>query len=78
MSMTMQQPLSFDPNIYFGYVADNLLKNLGDNALIYASHALNKMRSMGDNEGFDLWLSIHQHLIEKSSIETRGNNVILH
>lgn len=74
----MQQPLPFDPNIYFGYVADNLLKNLGDNALIYANHALNKMRSLGDNEGFDLWLSIHQHLIEKSSSEVRGSSATLH
>jgi hypothetical protein len=74
----MQQPLPFDPNIYFGYVAENLLKNLGDKALVYADHALKKMRSIGDNEGFDLWLSIHQHLIEKSSVNTRGENVILH
>ncbi|UTW55201.1 hypothetical protein [Kordiimonas sp. SCSIO 12610] len=74
----MQQPLPFDPNVYFGYVAENLLKNLGDKALVYADHALKKMRSIGDHEGFDLWLSIHQHLIEQSCTETRGTDVTLH
>jgi hypothetical protein len=74
----MQQPIPFDPNVYFGYVAENLLKNLGDKALTYADHALKKMRSIGDEEGFDLWLSIHQHLLEKSSSDMRGYNVTLH
>ncbi len=74
----MQQPLPFDPEIYFGYVADNLLKNLGQKALSYADHALNKMRSLGDDEGFDLWLSIHAHLIEKASERERETGTTVH
>ena len=74
----MQQPLPFDPNVYFGYVAENLLKNLGDKALTYADHALKKMRTIGDEEGFDLWLSIHQHLLEKACADARGHNATLH
>lgn len=63
----MQQPPSFDPNFYFGLVADNLLQNLGPKALVYADEALSKMKAIGDDEGFDLWLSIHQHLAEKAA-----------
>ena len=68
-SEAMQQDLPFDPNFYYGYVADNLLKNLGQQALQYADQALIKMKNMGDDEGFNIWLSIHEHLAAKS-IET--------
>ena len=62
----MQQELSFDQDFYFGYVADNLLKNLGPKALHYADQALVKMKTIGDDEGFNIWLSIHEHLTAKA------------
>ena len=80
----MQQPQSFDqnqsfdPNFYFGLVADNLLKNLGLKALVYADEALSKMKALGDEEGFNLWLSIHQHLAERASSDMRPAEVVLH
>ncbi|GHF16809.1 hypothetical protein GCM10017044_08950 [Kordiimonas sediminis] len=58
----MQQPLDFDPHYYFGIVAENLLKNLGPKALEYADEALKKMRALGDDEGFDMWVGISEHL----------------
>ncbi|TNE67204.1 MAG: hypothetical protein EP335_02415 [Alphaproteobacteria bacterium] len=74
----MQQPESFDPNFYFGLVADNLLKNLGLKALVYADEALSKMKAIGDEEGFNLWLSIHQHLADRASDSMRPTGVVLH
>ncbi len=74
----MQEPLPFDPNVYFGYVADNLLKNLGPKALVYADKALSKMKAIGDDEGFDLWLSIHRHLTEKAPKAALPSNVSVH
>ncbi|MCJ9428338.1 hypothetical protein [Kordiimonas marina] len=74
----MQQPQAFDPNFYFGLVADNLLKNLGLKALVYADEALVKMKALGDEEGFSLWLSIHQHLTERAAGSMRPDEVVLH
>lgn len=61
---TMGQPLPFDPEFYFGMVAENLLRSFGDRALYYADEALMKMRQIGDTDGFDMWLAIHAHLNE--------------
>ena len=61
----MDSHLDFDKDMYFGIVADNLLKNLGTDAFYYADEALKKMRAIGDDEGFDLWMSIQDHLISR-------------
>ena len=74
----MQQSLSFDPNFYFGLVAENLLKNLGPKALIYADEALSKMKAIGDDEGLDLWLSIHEHLTTIAADTIRPNGAMIH
>ena len=74
----MQQPLPFDPNFYFGMVAENLLKNLGPKALVYADEALSKMKAIGDEEGFDLWLAIHEHLASKASDCFRPDTAAIH
>jgi len=68
----MQQEQPFDPDFYYGYVADNLLKNLGPQALHYADKALVKMKTIGDDEGFNIWLSIHEHLTARA-LETIKN-----
>lgn len=60
----MLQNLDFDPTVYFSIVADNLINNLGERALQYAGAALQKMRDMGDEEGFELWIGV-QSQIEK-------------
>lgn len=74
----MQQPQSFDPNFYFGLVAENLLKNLGPKALDYADEALSKMKALGDEEGFDLWLSIHEHLTTIAADSFKPRRTIVH
>jgi len=74
----MQEQMSFDPNFYFGLVADNLLSNLGPKALVYAGEALSKMKAIGDDEGFDIWLHIHEHLTAKASDTLRPENTVLH
>jgi hypothetical protein len=74
----MQQTLPFDPNFYFGLVADNLLKNLGPKALVYADEALSKMKAIGDKEGFDLWLAIHEHLTTKAADCFRLEDTVFH
>lgn len=74
----MQEQMSFDPHYYFGLVADNLLKNLGPNALIFADQALSKMKTIGDEEGFEMWLGIHEHLTQKAAVEFRPANTVLH
>jgi len=61
------QPLPFDPDFYFGMVAENLLRSFGDRALFYADEALTKMRQMGDDDGFDMWLNIHEHLAQRAA-----------
>ena len=63
----MPKTQDFDPDFYFGLVADNLIRNFGSRALFYADEALKKMRAIGDSEGFDLWLSIHEHLSQKAA-----------
>lgn len=45
----------FDPAPYFEMVARHLLSNHGAKAIVYADTALVKMRTLGDNEGFELW-----------------------
>ncbi|WP_262693796.1 hypothetical protein [Kordiimonas aquimaris] len=74
----MQQPLPFDPNYYFSLVADNLLKNFGDKAIGYADHALNKMKAIGDDEGFNIWVEIHAQLTNKSAIGTLPAGATMH
>ncbi|SDE57875.1 MULTISPECIES: hypothetical protein [Kordiimonas] len=74
----MQQSLPFDPNYYFGLVAENLLKNLGPKALDYADEALSKMKAIGDEEGFDLWLSIHEHLTTIAADSFKTRRTIVH
>lgn len=69
---------SFDPNFYFGYVADNLLKNLGERALYYADEALKKMKAIGDDEGFDMWLGVHRHLTMKADLSMYDDQVTIH
>ncbi len=74
----MPEQLPFDPDYYFGLVADNLLKNFGVKALSYADDALSKMRALGDDEGFDIWLEIHAHLTSKASTDYRPSGAVLH
>ena len=61
-----QQGLPFDPDFYFGMVAENLLRSFGDRALFYADEALQKMKMMGDDDGLAMWVSIHAHITERA------------
>ena len=74
----MQQQLPFDPNFYYGLVAENLLKNLGVKALSYADEALSKMKAIGDDEGFDIWLSIHEQLTTRATDTLRPEGAVVH
>jgi len=74
----MQTQPAFDPSFYYGYVADNLLKNFGSKALEYADKALVKMKTIGDTEGFDIWLAIHEQLTNRASGEQQATVNLLH
>ena len=74
----MQEPLPFDPTVYYAYVAENLLKNLGQKALVYADEALVKMKALGDKEGLDIWINIHEQLTFKATAATRPLGITLH
>lgn len=73
--MKHTQSVDFDPDFYFGLVAENLIKNFGTRALFYADEALRKMRALGDDEGFDLWMSIHEHLSQRAA-EALGKDLV--
>jgi len=55
----------FDPTVYFDITAKNLLRNFGDRALYYADEALRKMRALGDEEGFEMWLGVRTQLEQR-------------
>ncbi len=73
---TAPNPLPFDPEFYFGMVAENLLRSFGDRALYYADEALAKMRQIGDDDGFDMWLSIHEHLTQQAAERLPGDRMM--
>lgn len=58
----MPEMQDFDPTVYFDITARNLLRNFGDRALFYADEALKKMRALGDEDGFEMWLGIRAQL----------------
>lgn len=74
----MPELLDFDPNVYFRIAAENLLRNFGLRALYYADEALKKMRALEDEDGFEMWLAIREHLIMKASGEIRPEGATLH
>ena len=74
----MQQPYDFDTDVYFSYVAENLLKNLGLRALHYADEALQKMKALDDHEGFEIWLAIQKALTERATENMRPAGSALH
>ncbi len=74
----MLATLNFDPNIYFGIVAENLTKRFGMSALRYASQALCKMKNLGDDEGLELWRGIHKHLLDIAMNEEVPAGTVLH
>jgi hypothetical protein len=55
----------FDTDVYFGIVADNLLRDHGQTALSLADQALKKMKDIGDDEGFMLWQGVQNQLMER-------------
>lgn len=70
--------LPFDPNVYFGHVAQNLLNKFGTKAVTYADEALKKMRLLGDDEGFEMWLGVQRHLTMKAELEELEDRITLH
>ena len=57
--------LDFDPDIYFAIVADNLIARFGRTALDYADMAVSRMRRLGDDEGYSLWMGVHVQLCQR-------------
>jgi len=74
----MQQAYDFDTDVYFDYVAENLLRTLGPKALHYADEALAKMRSLDDEEGFDIWQSIQKSMTRLATADYRPDGVSIH
>lgn len=61
----MPELQDFDPETYFGIAAETLLARFGDRALFYAGEALRKMRLIGDEDGFEMWLAIERRMIDR-------------
>lgn len=74
----MPETLDFDPKIYFGIAAENLLRNFGARALYYAEEALKKMRALEDQEGFDMWLGIQEQLIKRATSQHLPEGATIH
>ena len=68
----------FDTDIYFGIVAENLLRDHGQKALIYAESALEKMELLGDEEGLYMWRGVQSQLIRKFSSDHIPSDVTVH
>ena len=65
-----------DVDAYFAHVADGLVAEMGDGALPAAEQALTRMRLVGDDLGFEMWLGIQDKLVER--IGPAGGAVPLH
>lgn len=74
----MQQQYPFDPSEYFAQVADTLLRNHGDVAIVLADRALKRMRNMGDDRGFNMWLGVHEQLTAKAPQYVVEENAVVH
>ena len=74
----MKHMMDFDANIYFGIVADNLIRKFGAKALPYADYALQKMKAIGDEEGLDMWLGVHECLTAKAAQTHQAASASLH
>ncbi|MFQ5534483.1 MAG: hypothetical protein ACE5EM_06645 [Sphingomonadales bacterium] len=61
----MESVYEFDTTPFFTTAANDLIRLLGDDAIYYADKAIEKMKSMGYEEGFHLWKSIRVVLHEK-------------
>jgi len=68
----------FDTDTYFTIVADNLLRDHGQNALALAESALEKMQVIGDNEGLFMWQGVQSQLIKKVQSYHIPTGVTLH
>jgi len=77
--MEMNMPYAeFDTDTYFTIVADNLLRDHGQNALALAESALEKMQDMGDDEGLFMWQGVQSQLIKKFQSYHIPSGVTLH
>jgi len=77
--MEMNMPYAeFDTDTYFTIVADNLLRDHGQNALALAESALEKMQVIGDNEGLFMWQGVQSQLIKKVQSYHIPTGVTLH
>lgn len=74
----MPELQEFDPEIYFGIAAETLLRRFGDRALHYAGEALRKMRLIGDEDGFEMWLAIERQMVDRLCGDTLPEGVTIH
>ncbi len=74
----MPELQDFDPRLYFRIAAENLFRSYGAQALHFADHALNKMKMLGDEEGFEMWLGIHEALVETAIESELPHEATLH
>lgn len=69
----LPESLPFDPDYYFGLVAENLARSFGARALHYTGEALQKMRRLGDDDGLKTWLAIHEKLTAQPGLDASGS-----
>lgn len=74
----MKHPPQFDPNVYFGIVAQNLLNIFGETALEYAIRAQRRMAEIDDHDGLELWQGIERQMVAQFTPRMAPASVTLH
>jgi len=67
----------FDTTPYFNTAASTLIRDHGDEALMLADHAIQKMRRTGDKEGTFMWEGVRSAIFDRI-IDTLNDGISLH
>ncbi|MCG8507141.1 MAG: hypothetical protein MI755_21220 [Sphingomonadales bacterium] len=74
----MPYPPEFDQEVYFGIVAENLIRTFGDRALDYAVKARRRMDELGDCVGLELWRGIERQMLTRHTPGAAPATATLH
>ena len=74
----MTYPPEFDQEVYFGIVAENLIRTFGDRALDYAVKARQRMDALGDFAGLELWRGIERQMLNRHTPGAAPASATLH
>lgn len=74
----MEMVYDFDTTPYFTTAANDLLRNHGQDAFIFARQALEKMKTLGHEEGLHMWQGIQSALLAQANLSNVPINVTRH